>query len=305
MATSWPASAARTAWTAPASGRRSGAVEDEHGERREPVEGRVLAGLGGDEVAPFLARQAGHHDPADAHRPRPGERLRIDPRADHEDRAGRPDVEPARSQLALGTGLEPSARRRTEGHDPADAAPGRPDRDPDAGSDLADDARRTAIRACRTGRPARRASGRATGRRTRHPDPASSPRRGGSIQRSPGRGATSGGSSSSRRGSRMRSAIGAPTTTESPADTSGRSPGARANTASTGATTRRRAGTRRTSEAVTPPSRSRPTSATTRAARRAGRPGPAAAAARRAGRRRGRRDRPSRRSRNAGRACRA
>ena len=116
-----------------------GAVEDEHRERRQPVEGRALAGLGREEVAPFLARQAGHDDPADAHRPGPGERLGIDPRADHQDRAGRSDVEPARSQLALGTGLEPPARRPTEGHDPADAATGRPDRDPDAGSDLAHD----------------------------------------------------------------------------------------------------------------------------------------------------------------------
>ena len=110
----------------------------------------------------------------------------------------------------------------------------------------------------------------------------------GPIQRPPGRGVELAASTecSSSRGSRSRSAIGAPTTTESPAATSGRSPGA---SGEDGVDRRldepARRRTRRTSEAVIAvPSRRRPPSATTRAARRAGRPGPAAAAARRAGR---------------------
>ena len=64
------------------------------------------------------------------------------------------------------------------------------------------------------------------------------------CQRSPGRGSTGSVTIlSSRRGSRRRSAIGAPTTTEAPASTIARSPGERAKTASTGDSMRRRNGT--------------------------------------------------------------
>ena len=65
-----------------------GAVHDQHGVRRQPVEGGSLACLGREEVASFLARESGHDDPADAHRPSARQRLGIDPRADDEDRAG-------------------------------------------------------------------------------------------------------------------------------------------------------------------------------------------------------------------------
>ena len=243
--------------------------------------------------------------PRDAHRARPGQRLRIDPRADHQDRAGRSDVEAARSQLALGTGLEPPAGRRPEGHDPADAATGRPDRDPDAGPDLAHDPGERRLERVGRCRPARPASGRATGRRTRH---RTRPRRRAAVARSSdhrvagrppaGRAPRGAGRGAARRSAPRRRPNRRPT----------RAAGHRAR----GRTRRRPAQPRVDAPArggrprrSSPPARPRPTSATTRGARRAGRPGRAAAAARRAGRRRARRARPSRRSRNAGRACRA
>ena len=53
-----------------------------------------------------------------------------------------PDVEAAGAQLALGAAqLEAAPRRPAEGHDPADPAPGGPDRDRRPRPDLADDAR--------------------------------------------------------------------------------------------------------------------------------------------------------------------
>ena len=125
------------------------------------------------------------------------------------------------------------------------------------------------------------------------PGPRSSPRRGWPVQRPPGRASRVVGTScSSSRGSRMRSAIGAPTTTESPGETTGRSPGASGNTASIGASMSRRAGTSRTSVMVKARARSRRPSATTRGARRAGRRDPGAAMERHACRRPGRRSRP-------------
>ena len=92
-------------------------------------------------------------------------------------------------------------------------ATGRADRDAGPRPDVADDARRTATRAGRRCRPSRPASGRASRRRTRRPAPCSSPRRGtadpapAGLRHRPRVGI----STSSSRGSRSRSAIGAPT----------------------------------------------------------------------------------------------
>ena len=117
------------------------AVEDEDGERRQPVEGRPLARLGGEEVAPLLAGEPGDDDAADAHRPGPRQRLGVDPRADHEDRSrpsrrrGRPGAARRRARPRA----EPAARRAAEGDDAADPATGGADRDRGARPDLADD----------------------------------------------------------------------------------------------------------------------------------------------------------------------
>ena len=107
------------------------------------MEGRPLARLRGEEVAPLLARQAGDDDAADAHRPGAGQRLGVDPRADDEDRAGQPDIEAAGAELAVARGgdVEPAAGRTTEGHDARHGAARGPDGDRRAGPDLADDAR--------------------------------------------------------------------------------------------------------------------------------------------------------------------
>ena len=115
-----------------------GAVEHEDRERRQPVERRPLARLRREEVAPLLAGEPGDDDAADAHRPRPGERLGVDPRADDEDRAGQPDVEAARPQDAPGH-RSPGPRRApaARGSDsprastPGMARPLGPDADPD------------------------------------------------------------------------------------------------------------------------------------------------------------------------------
>ena len=97
------------------------AVEDEDAERRRRVERRPLAPLGGLEVAQLLAGQRRDDDAAHAHRPGPRQGLGVDPRADDEDAARPPDVDPARPQLAerVGGQLEAAAR----GGDPAANAP--------------------------------------------------------------------------------------------------------------------------------------------------------------------------------------
>ena len=51
------------------------------------MEGRALASLARPEVTQLLAGQRRDDDAADAHRPGPGERLGVDPGADHEDAA--------------------------------------------------------------------------------------------------------------------------------------------------------------------------------------------------------------------------
>ena len=86
-----------------------------------------------------LLDKPGHDHAADAHRPGAGQRLRVDSRADDQDRARRTDIEPARAQLALGAGLETAARRPAEGDDAADATAGGPDRDAGPRPDRTDD----------------------------------------------------------------------------------------------------------------------------------------------------------------------
>jgi hypothetical protein len=68
-------------------------VQDEHGQRGQAMERGTLARLGCEEVAPLLAGERRNDDAADAHRPRPGHGLGVDPRADDEDRAGRANVD--------------------------------------------------------------------------------------------------------------------------------------------------------------------------------------------------------------------
>ena len=166
-----------------------GPVEDEDRERREPVEGGPLARLRREEVAALLAGETRHDDAADAHRPGPRQRLGIDPRADDEDRPGRPDVETARAQFAVGAELEAAAGRAAERDDPADAAAGRPDRDAGARAGRRGRSPRTASRARSVMSPV------ATRQRPCHSKtyspvgPLSAPRRAWPAQRAPGRGA--------------------------------------------------------------------------------------------------------------------
>ena len=119
------------------------ALHDEDRVGRQPVERRPLPRLRGEEVAPLLAGEPGDDDAADAHRPRPGQRLRVDPRVDDEDRAGEADIEAARAEPAIGPGREPDAPARgtAEGDDAADAVTRGPDRDRGARADVAHDAR--------------------------------------------------------------------------------------------------------------------------------------------------------------------
>src|SRR5262245_38035918 len=100
IATSCPAIAPRTAWTAPASGRRVAPS------RTRAAEGGPLACLRRDEITPLLAGEACHDHASHAHRPCPGQRLGVHSRADHEDRARRSDIEATRAQLAVGPELE-------------------------------------------------------------------------------------------------------------------------------------------------------------------------------------------------------
>ena len=116
------------------------AIEDQHGERRQAVEGGALARLGREVVASLLARQPGHDHAAHAHRPSAGQRLGVHPRADDQDGPRRTDVEPARSMLPVGRVLETATGRPTERGDAADAAAGRADRDAGSRSNVADDA---------------------------------------------------------------------------------------------------------------------------------------------------------------------
>ena len=57
--------------------------------------------------------EGSHNYAPHAHRTRPGQRLRVDPGAHHEDGAGSPDVDPARPQLTerIGGQLQPPTRR--------------------------------------------------------------------------------------------------------------------------------------------------------------------------------------------------
>ena len=97
---------------------------------------------------------------------------------------------PERSSPSV-PGLEPAAGRAAEGHDPADAAPGGPDRDPDARAGPRGRSRRTAPRAGRRCRRSRPASGRATAKTYSPPGPGARAAPRWPIQRSPGRAATS------------------------------------------------------------------------------------------------------------------
>src|SRR5206468_9496004 len=122
-----------------------GAVEDEHGERLQAVERGPLARLGGHEVAPLLTSQATDDDAANAHGAGPGEGLGVDPRADHQDRPGQPDVERSRAQPAVpliaplaAKGKSPTRRIAERLHAEQAAALGA-DADGDAGPDVADD----------------------------------------------------------------------------------------------------------------------------------------------------------------------
>ena len=117
------------------------AVQDEDGERRQPVEGGTLSSLGRQEVAALLARERRDNDPAHAHRPRPGQGLRVDPRPDDEDGPGRADVERARQELAIGTGgnLQPAAGGTTQRERAAQTRPLGSDADTDSRLDLAND----------------------------------------------------------------------------------------------------------------------------------------------------------------------
>ena len=87
------------------------AVEHEHGERGDRLQAGPLAGLRGDEVTEVLAGQAGDDDPANAHRPGPADRLRVEPAADDQDRAGPADVELAAQAGLAGDQVEPAAGR--------------------------------------------------------------------------------------------------------------------------------------------------------------------------------------------------
>ena len=195
------------------------AVEHEHRERRQAMQRGALARLRGAEVPALLAGEARHDDPADAHGAGPGEGLGIDPRADDEDGPGQADVEAAGPQLAVPGRRhgQPSAGRPAEdddaGHGPplawmTTAPPGRTSRTmPASGLSMVSD--RSPL---------------ATRQRLRHSN-SSSPR----GTRSPGSGrAQAGTARSTSRGSRTRSMIGEPATTDSPTATSGRSPAARA-----------------------------------------------------------------------------
>ena len=166
IATSRPARAASTAWTAPASGRRvapSRTRTANGGSRWSAARWRASDAM---KSRRSLLDSPRHDDAADAHRPGPGQRLGIDPRPDDEDRAGRPDVEAARAQLAVDPGVEPAAGRPAEGDDAADAASGRADRDPGPRPDLADDPRERRLDGVGDVAAPRCASGRATRRRT-------------------------------------------------------------------------------------------------------------------------------------------
>ena len=148
-----------------------------------------------------------------------------------------------------------------ERDDAADPAAGGPDRDRRARADLADDPgdrRLERVDDVAGGDAPARPPGEevlAAGGAARPPPvPPAPTTRPSACQRSPGRGSTGSATTlSSSRGSRRRSAIGAPTTTEAPASTIARSPGESAKTASTGASMSWRTGTRSRSVAGAEP----------------------------------------------------
>ena len=161
--TSRPSSAANRPATGPAIGRRTVPSRIEHGERGQRLEARPLARLGGRQVAQVLAGEPGRDDPADARRPGPDDRLRVDPAVDDEDRAGPSDVEraaQARSRRPPARpGRGPGSRRQT----PRERRPGQPKREPATRDRLDARSRRPAPRAGRRGRPPRSASDRRPG----------------------------------------------------------------------------------------------------------------------------------------------
>ena len=101
--------------------------------------------------------------------PVPGSTSRRRPASRHEDRAGEPDIEPTRAQLAVGPGLEAAAGGTAERHDPADRPAGGADHDRRSRPDLADDAGERGSPAARTSRRRRPAIGHASRTRIRRP----------------------------------------------------------------------------------------------------------------------------------------
>ena len=79
----------------------------------QPLEGRPLAGLGALEVAQLLAGEPRGDDTAHPRRPRPRERLGVDPGTDDQDRPGPPDVERTSPPDVAGE-LDPAAARHPD-----------------------------------------------------------------------------------------------------------------------------------------------------------------------------------------------
>src|SRR5690349_1861621 len=110
------------------------------------MEGRALPALGCEEVAPFLAGQPAHAHAAHYHRAGTRERLRVDARADHEDRARERDVERGRAEAAValigpvGAERQATARRIAQRLHPEQRPTLGADPDPDARPHVADDA---------------------------------------------------------------------------------------------------------------------------------------------------------------------